>query len=85
MDCSVCEGRCPDIMEGNREAVELLQAGASQIRTGGMGGFIGFDWVALKLIAEDYGFDSSPALWKKIRAVEGVIARNEAKKMKERR
>lgn len=71
-------------MEGNREAVELLQAGASQIRIGGMGGFAGFDWVALKMIAEDYGFDSSPALWKKIRAVEGVIARNEARKMKER-
>jgi hypothetical protein len=71
-------------MDGNREAVELLQAGASQIRTGGMGGFVGYDWVALRQIAEDYGFDTSPALWKKIRAVETVISRNEAKKMKER-
>ena len=71
-------------MDGNREALELLQAGATQIRTGGMGGFIGFDWVALKQIASDYGFDTSPALWKKIRAVEAVVARNEARKMKER-
>ena len=84
MDCSSCEGRCPDIMDGNREAVELLQAGASQIRIGGMGGFVGYDWVALRALAGDYGFDSSPALWKKVRAVEGVISRNEAKKMKER-
>jgi len=84
MDCPSCEGRCPDIMDGNREAVELLQAGASQIRIGGMGGFIGYDWVALRALAGDYGFDSSPALWKKVRAVEAVISRNEAKKMKER-
>jgi len=72
-------------MNGNLEALELLQAGASQIRIGGMGGFIGYDWVALRALAEDYGFDSSPALWKKIRAVETVVARNEAKKIKERR
>lgn len=84
MDCSSCEGRCPDILDGNREAVELLQAGATQIRAGGMGGFIGFDWNVLRSLAEDYGFDTSPALWKKVRAVEGVIARNEAKKIKER-
>lgn len=84
MDCSSCEGRCPDVMDGNLEALELLQAGATQIRMGGMGGFVGFDWVALKQIAEDYGFDTSPALWKKVRAVETVISRNEAKKMKER-
>ena len=71
-------------MDGNLEALELLQAGATQIRTGGMGGFIGFDWTALRLLAEDYGFDTSPALWKKIRAVEAVVTRNEAKKMKER-
>lgn len=84
MDCMSCEGRCPDMMDGNREAVELLQAGASQIRTGGMGGFVGYDWVALRSLAEDYGFSTSPALWKKIRAVEAVIARNEARKIKER-
>lgn len=71
-------------MDGNREAVELLQAGASQIRIGGMGGFVGYDWNVLRSLAEDYGFDTSPALWKKVRAVEGVIARNEAKKIKER-
>ena len=84
MDCSSCEGRCPDILDGNREAVELLQAGASQIRVGGMGGFVGYDWNVLRSLTEDYGFDTSPALWKKVRAVEGVIARNEAKKIKER-
>ena len=72
-------------MDGNREAVELLQAGASQIRVGGMGGFVGYDWNALRQIADDYGFETSPALWKKVRAVESVISRNEAKKMKERR
>ena len=71
-------------MDGNREALELLQAGATQVRIGGMGGFIGFDWNALRLVADDYGFDTSPALWKKIRAVESVIAKNEARKMKER-
>jgi len=72
------------MMDGNREAVELLQAGASQIRTGGMGGFVGYDWVALRALADDYGFSTSPALWKKVRAVEAVVVRNEAKKMKER-
>lgn len=49
-----------------------------------MGGFIGFDWAALRQVADDYGFDTSPALWKKVRAVEAVIQRSEAKKMKER-
>jgi hypothetical protein len=49
-----------------------------------MGGFIGYDWNALKAIAEDYGFDTSPALWKKVRVVEAVISRNEARKIKER-
>ena len=72
------------MMDGNWEAVELLQAGASQIRAGGMGGFVGFDWVALRALADDYGFSTSPALWKKVRAVEAVVVRNEAKKMKER-
>lgn len=53
-------------------------AGATQLRAG-FGGTIGFDYTALKLLADDYGFTTSPALWKKVRAVENVIRKNEAR------
>ena len=53
-------------------------AGATQIRTG-FGGTIGFDYMALKTLAEDFGFETSPAFWRKVRAVENVIRKNEAR------
>lgn len=58
-------------------------AGATQIRTG-FGGTIGFDYVALKTLADDFGFETSPAFWRKVRAVENVIRKNEAKAAKRR-
>lgn len=58
-------------------------AGATQIRTG-FGGTIGFDYVALKTLAEDFGFETSPAFWRKVRAVENVIRKNEVKAAKRR-
>lgn len=68
-------------MPGNADAWELLQAGATQLRVAGMGGTIGFDYVALALVAESLGIDTSPAIWRKVRAVEMVIRQNEAKRL----
>ncbi len=48
-----------------------------------MGGTVGFDYVALKILADAMCIDSTQALWGKVRAVEGVIRRLEAKEMKE--
>ena len=53
-------------------------AGATQIRTG-VGGTIGFDYVALKTLAEDFGVETSPAFWRKVRAVANVIRKTEAR------
>lgn len=58
-------------MPGNAEAWALLSLGSTQARAG-MGGFIGFDYVALARLADDMGFGTSPALWRKIRAIEGA-------------
>ena len=44
-----------------------------------MGGTIGFDYVALKILAESMCIDTSEAIWKKVRAVENVIRKIEAK------
>lgn len=56
-------------------------AGATQLRTG-FGGTIGFDYGALRILADDYGFETSPAFWRKVRAVENVIRKNEARAAK---
>jgi len=47
-----------------------------------MGGTIGFDYVALKMLADSMHIDISEAIWKKVRAVENVIRRIEAKERK---
>ena len=60
-------------MPGNAEAWELLVLGGTQTRTGGLGGFAGFDYLALARLADDMGIDTSPALWRKVRAVEGAV------------
>ena len=60
----------------------MLLAGATQLRAG-MGGTVGFDYPALKLLARDYGVQTTPAFWRKARAVENVIRKNEQKKARE--
>lgn len=60
-------------MRGNDEAFELLMAGSTQMRMGGMGGVIGYDYNALALLANTMCIDLTPALWRKVRAVETVI------------
>lgn len=57
----------------------MLQAGITQLRVSGMGGTIGFDYVALKILADTMGVDISQSLWAKVRAVENVIRKIEAK------
>jgi hypothetical protein len=59
-------------MPGNAEAWEMLTLGGTQARIG-MGGFAGYDYLALARLADDMGIDTSPALWRKVRAVEGEV------------
>ena len=67
-------------MPENADAWELLQAGATQLRMSGMGGPVGFDYNALALVAEAFGIDLTPGMWRKVRAVEVVIRTNAAKR-----
>ena len=67
------------LMPDNAAAWELLQAGATQLRMSGMGGPVGFDYNALALVAEAFGIDLTPGMWRKVQAVETVIRRNAAK------
>jgi len=69
-------------MPGNYDAWRLLQAGVTQIRVAGMGGTIGFDYVALKILADSMCLDMPEALWRKVRAVENVIRKIESKQRK---
>lgn len=62
-------------MEGNAEVWEVLELAGSQLRFAGMGGAIGFDFNAVKLIADDCGIDTSRAFWLKIHAVENAIVK----------
>ena len=39
----------------------------------------GFDYSALALVAEAFGIDLTPGMWRKVQAVETVIRRNAAK------
>ncbi|WP_279030085.1 DUF1799 domain-containing protein [Bilophila wadsworthia] len=66
-------------MPENAEAWELLQAGATQLRMSGMGGPVGFDYNALALVAEAFGIDLTPGMWRKVQAVETVIRKNAEK------
>ena len=52
-------------MPENAAAWELLQAGATQLRMSGMGGPVGFDYNALALVAEAFGIDLTPGMWRK--------------------
>ncbi|MBS6141305.1 MAG: DUF1799 domain-containing protein [Bilophila sp.] len=70
-------------MPENAAAWELLQACATQLRMSGMGGPVGFDYNALALVAEAFGIDLTPGMWRKVQAVEAVIRRNAAKRAEE--
>ena len=72
-------------MPDNAAAWELLQAGATQLRMSGMGGPVGFDYNALALVAEAFGIDLTPGMWRKVQAVETVIRRNAAKQAEKKR
>lgn len=67
----------------NADAWELLEAGATQLRMSGMGGPVGFDYNALALVAEAFGIELTPGMWRKVQAVETVIRRNAAKQADE--
>mgnify|MGYP003261930407 FL=1 len=70
-------------MPENAEAWELLQSGATQLRIGGMGTPVGFDYNALALLAETFGIELTPGIWRKVQAVEAVIRANAAKRADE--
>ena len=55
------------------------------MRVGGMGSVIGYDYNALALLANTMRIDLTPAIWRKVRAVETVIrrmAKEEAERQK---
>lgn len=66
-------------MPGNADAFELLQFGSTQLRVGGMGSVVGFDYNALALVADSLGVELTQAIWRKVRAVEVTMRKNETK------
>lgn len=79
IDCGECEGRCPDLALGNRRAFQILMAGRTQIRAG-FGGFLGFDYLALRFVAETHGIDIDLATLRKIQAVERHLLTEQGEK-----
>ena len=67
-------------MKENADVFELLQFGSTQLRVGGMGSVVGFDYNALAIVAESLGLQLTQAVWRKVRAVEVVMRQNETKK-----
>lgn len=75
-ECVACEYRRTDLLPENREAWTLLQASTTQVRIGGMGQIVGFDYPAVKLVANAYGIILAPALFRKLQAVESIMRKS---------
>lgn len=56
-------------------------AGSTQVRSS-FGGFVGYDYTALRVLAHDLSIPTTPGLWRKVQAVEMVI-RQAAEKRQE--
>ena len=69
-------------MPENHDAWRLMQAGVTQVRVAGMGGTIGYDYVALQILADSMGIEMPEAMWRKVRAIENVVRKIEAKQRK---
>ncbi len=67
--CRTCEARCPEIMLENREIWQLWIYVNTQWRVSN-GGIVGLDYTAVFAIAEVYGIELTPALCRKIKALE---------------
>lgn len=65
-------------MPGNADAYELWRAVQTQWRAGGMG-VIGVDYAEVRRWARDFGIDMTPAVWRKIIALEGATLKRVAK------
>ena len=78
-DCRECEGRCPGLVASNKEAWSLLTWGQTQMRAGGFG-VLGFDYIALRMVANILGLSIKPATLRKIQAVEQVILKRQGEK-----
>lgn len=79
LNCAECEGRCPDLLPYNEEAWDLLIAGQTQMRTGGLG-VIGFDYLAIRYVASVIGVDITPSILRKVQAVERHILKKQGNK-----
>ena len=71
-DCDDCEGQCPELMPENREVFHIILGGYTQMRAGGMG-IIGFDYLALRYVAQLRGYTMGAGDLRKIQAVEKLI------------
>ena len=61
-------------------------AGSTQVRAS-FGGFVGYDYTALRVLARDLGIQTTPGLWRKVQAVEMAqrqIAEKQAKDAEKR-
>ena len=57
-------------------------AGSTQVRSS-FGGFVGYDYTALRVLAHDLGIRTTPGLWRKVQAVEMVLREVAEKQAKE--
>lgn len=58
-------------------------AGSTQVRSS-FGGFVGYDYTALRVLAHDLGIQTTPGLWRKVQAVEMVLREVAEKQAKTR-
>lgn len=68
-DCEECDGRCPELMAGNRRIFDLLCCVWTQWRVG-MNGPVGLDYPAVYQTAAIMGVKMTPTVFMKMRAVE---------------
>lgn len=61
-------------MPENRDAWELVLACQTQLRAT-MGGILGFDYAAVRWVAGILGVDMTPAMLKKLRAIETELVK----------
>ncbi len=70
MDCSICEGRCPDLWPDNYPAWELWIRVQTQWRVAPSGDLIGLDYSALYQVAKSLDIEMTRANLEKIQALE---------------
>lgn len=79
-DCQTCEYKQPQIMEENRQAWRLWNAVKTQWRTG-VGGIVGLDYTALKMVAKMLDIKMNPCMLIKISELERITMEEFSRRM----